>query len=264
MNWKLCGVLMLVWTGSFAQKKVELESFEDLVQKSKLKGGVLIYDVASDTYYSNNFEWAERGFIPASTFKIPNSINAIENGLVQDEHTMFYWDGVKRRKSWDKDMEFLEAFRVSCVPCYQQIARKTGYERMQAALQKLNYPGMVFKPEELDQFWLSGASKISQMQQIDFIKRLVEKKLPIKEKTVELMSKLMYNERHEGYELYGKTGWATNEGTEIGWFVGYAVGKDQIYYFATNLQPAEGFDMDDFPAIRKSLSIAALDQILSK
>lgn len=234
-----------------------------LVDSLKIKGAVLLYQQAKDSFYSNDFQWANTAFIPASTFKIANSIQALENGIVENDSTMFYWDGKPRYlKSWEEDLTFHQAFQRSCVPCYQQIARETGVERMKETLEKIGYPGMVFDSTTIDNFWLEGDSRISQFQQIDFLKRLVNKKLPISEKTYSIMSKIMLLDQKEGYDLYGKTGWAQpDDSTNIGWFVGYAITPADTFYMATNIQPGEGFDMADFGKIRMELALKSLTKI---
>ena len=71
------------------------------------------------------------GHLPASTFKIPNSIIALETGLIEDDSTLIKWDGDERRlPAWEQDLVFRDAFHYSCVPCYQEIARKIGEKRM--------------------------------------------------------------------------------------------------------------------------------------
>jgi beta-lactamase class D OXA-209 len=158
-------------------------AFQSLLDQNKLKGSILILDSKENTYYSNDFSWAKTGFIPASTFKIPNSIQALENGIVEDENTMFPWDGEPRYlKSWEEDLNFRQAFQRSCVPCYQEIARKTGAEKMKSTLNRIGYTGMVFDTETVDNFWLEGDSKISQMEQIAFLKKLYTRALPLKKK----------------------------------------------------------------------------------
>jgi beta-lactamase class D len=233
---------------------------KSLVDSSKVIGALLISDQGNNTFYSNDFNWAETGFIPASTFKIANSIQALENGIVENDSTMFYWDGQPGYlKSWEEDLTFHQAFQRSCVPCFQQIARKTGVEKMKETLDKIGYPGMVFDSTTLDNFWLEGDSKISQFQQINFLKRLVNKELPISAKTYEVMSKIMLIDQKDSYELYGKTGWAQpNDSTDIGWFVGYAITPSDTFYMATNIQPKPEFNMEGFGRIRLELALRAL------
>ena len=106
-------------------------------------GSVLIYDLKNDTFYSNDFKWAQKGKLPASTFKIANSIIALETGVVKSDSSLFKWDGEKRfMKEWEQDLILRDAFHFSCVPCYQDIARKIGEERMNSYLTKLNYGDM--------------------------------------------------------------------------------------------------------------------------
>ncbi|UBM57232.1 class D beta-lactamase [Marinilongibacter aquaticus] len=246
-------------------QKVKLDSFQHLLDSAKVKGAVLVYDKHADRFYSNNFAWADSGFLPASTFKIANSINALENGIVENDSTMLPWDGQPRyMKSWEADMTFAEAYKKSCLPCYQEIARKTGEQNMRQLLERIEYPGMVFDSTNFDRFWVQGDSKISQFQQVDFLKRLVEKQLPIQEHSYQVLNRIMQIELDEGvpYTLWGKTGWAQTEEANIGWFVGYAQKDGRIYYLATNVQPGEGFNMDDFFAVRMGLSLQALNEIL--
>ena len=40
------------------------------------------FNYAFQNYYSNDFNWAKTGIIPASTFKIPNSVSISEQILV--------------------------------------------------------------------------------------------------------------------------------------------------------------------------------------
>jgi len=105
--------------------------FQSIIDSANVKGSVLIYDFQKNIYYSNNFSWADKGKIPASTFKIPNSIIALESGIVENDSTLFIWDGKKRYlKIWEQDLIFRDAFHFSCVPCYQGIARKIGKKRL--------------------------------------------------------------------------------------------------------------------------------------
>ena len=61
-------------------RRIEFE-FNDILDADGVFGSVLIYDLNQDVYYSNDFERSDSGFIPASTFKIPNSLIALETGL---------------------------------------------------------------------------------------------------------------------------------------------------------------------------------------
>lgn len=237
-------------TKNQSPKEINKPEFGTILDSLKVQGAVLIYDIKKNTYYSNDFSWAKTGFIPASTFKIPNSIIALETGVVANDSTIFKWNGEKRSfKRWEQDLTFKKAFQVSCVPCYQEIARKVGVSRMKSYLKKLDYKGMVFDTLTIDNFWLEGKSKFSQMQQIDFLQRFYFSKLPISKRTETIMKDIMLLEKTDRYTLSGKTGWGMRNDINNGWLVGYLEANNTVYFFATNIEKAET-NSDEFPSIR--------------
>lgn len=236
--------------------------FQDILDSAKVEGGILVYDLNNKIYYSNNFEWANTGKLPASTFKIVNSIIALETGVVKNDSTIFKWNGEKRAfKSWEQDLFLIDAFQFSCVPCYQEIARKIGVERMQSYLKKLDYGEIVVNHDNIDIFWLEGESRVSQFQQIDFLKRLYLSELPISNKNNAIIKRIMILEKTDNYILRAKTGWSIRNGNNNGWFVGYFEKENETYFFATNIKPFEVFNMNLFPKIREEITIKALKQM---
>jgi beta-lactamase class D len=243
-------------------KEVVVAEFGKILDSLKVKGSILVYDSNKKTYYSNDFNWAKRGNIPASTFKIPNSIIALETGVVKSDSTVFKWNGEKRwMKAWEQDLTLKQAFKVSCVPCYQEIARKVGVKRMKAYLKKLDYNTMVFDTLTIDNFWLEGKSRITQFQQIDFLKRLYQSELPISKRTESIMRDVMIVEKTNDYVLRGKTGLSNTNEIKNGWFVGYFENKNGVYFFATNIEPTKETNQDDFIAIRLNATKAALKNL---
>ena len=122
------------------KNQITKPSFQSILDSANVKGSILIFDAQSNSFYSNNFDWAETGKLPASTFKIPNSIIALETGVVENDSTLLKWDGEQKAFDiWEQDLIFKKAFHFSCVPCYQEIARKIGPQRMRAYLDKYNY-----------------------------------------------------------------------------------------------------------------------------
>ncbi|WP_156167046.1 class D beta-lactamase [Tenacibaculum mesophilum] len=233
--------------------------FQEILDKAKLEGAILVYDLYKDVHYSNNFDWCKVGNLPASTFKIPNSIIALEAGVVKNDSAIFKWNGESRYlKIWEQDLTFKEAFHYSCVPCYQEVARKIGVERMKSSLVKLNFGSMDVNEMTLDNFWLQGKSKINQFQQIDFLKRLHNSELLISERTDSIMKSMMIMHKSNQYVLRGKTGWSVRGEENNGWFVGYVLVKKNAYFFATNVVPKKNFDMKFFSRERKEVTFKAL------
>ena len=242
--------------------RIVISEFNTIIESADVKGSILIYDFENNKYYSNDFQWAEKGNLPASTFKIPNSIIALETGIVEDDSTLFKWDGEKRYlKNWEQDLTFKQAFHYSCVPCYQEVARKIGTKKMSKHLNEIDYGNMKVDSLSIDSFWLIGGSRINQFQQIDFLKRFYNSELPISKRTETIMKRMKVIEHNSIYKLSGKTGWSIKNGNNNGWFIGYIETQNKTYFFASNIEPKKQFDMTKFPMIRKDVTLKAFKQM---
>lgn len=63
-------------------------------------------------------------FSPASTFKIPNTLIALNEGVVTKDSVIVWDKKIREYESWNKDQTLLTAFKSSCVWCYQEFASK--------------------------------------------------------------------------------------------------------------------------------------------
>lgn len=239
--------------GNKPKRNAELkENIDHIFTNQDLKGTILVYDAKEKLYYSNDFALAEKGYLPASTFKIVNSIIAFETDVLKDANTMMKWDGQKRTfPIWEKDMNVREAFQASCLPCYQEVAKQIGEKRMKTYLNKLHYSNMDVNESTISDFWIRGKSRISPFEQIDFMQRLYTKKLPILNTTYDKMLRIFEKEKTSNYTYYGKSGWSDDKGVNNGWFVGFVVKGTQVYYFALNAEPVNQDDLSKFSAGRE-------------
>ena len=86
----------------------------------------------------NLARYRDSSYLPASTFKIVNSLIGLQTGKISSDSMVIKWDGIKRRvDEWNKDLTMYEAFRVSAVPYYQEVARRIGKDTMQFWLDSL-------------------------------------------------------------------------------------------------------------------------------
>lgn len=243
-------------------KNILKTKFQSIIDSSEVNGSILIYDVKEDLYYSNDFEWANKGNLPASTFKIANSIIGLETGVIKSDSTIFKWDGEEKwSKQWEQDLVLKKAFQFSCVPCYQEVARKIGAKRMNEYVEKLAYGDLKIDSLNIDMFWLEGASQISQIQQIDFLKRFYSQELPISERTHNVMRDIMLFKETDQYKLSGKSGLSINDKKYNGWYVGYLEVQNNTYLFATNLEPKQEFEFDVFVKKRLNVTLKAFREL---
>lgn len=252
-------LLLLNCTYFFQKESIqEHEDFKPFFDEYQVKGSFLLYDVNQNHYISYHKKRCRKGFLPASTFKIINSLIGLETGVV-DTSMLLRWNGNQHwNEAWNKDMKLRKAFHVSCVPCYQEIARKIGTERMKHYVTAADYGKMDVRPETLDNFWLSGKSRITQFEQIAFLRKLHHNNLPFLKENMMLFKQIMIAERTDTYTLRAKTGWTQQYGKDIGWYVGYLESRDNIYFFATNIEKSANADTGQFGEARKAITLNIL------
>ena len=244
------------------ENKIVKQKFQSILDSASINGSILFYDLQEDKYYSNDFEWAKKGQLPASTFKIPNSIIALESGIIKNDSTLLIWNGEKRRnKNWEQDLTFRDALHFSCVPCYQKIAKEIGVKKMRNYLDLFNYGIIKFDSTTIDNFWLEGDSRINQFQQINFLKAFYQSQLSISERTEKTMKRMMVIEDTNEFKISGKTGWSYTNEIDNGWFVGYIESHKKVYFFATNISPKENSNINIFAESRINVTHRAFNEI---
>lgn len=236
---------------SASNKLAQKVNFEHHFKEFGVEGSILIYDLNHDQFYQYNARRNSTAFPPASTFKIFNSLVALETGVIRDEIAVLTWDGIDREfDQWNQDLNLRQAYKDSAVWFYQVLARKIGHERMQNLINKVGYGNRKIGTEKtIDKFWLEGPLQITPKEQIEFLRRLHRGDLPFSKRTMDIVRDIMVLEQTPNYVLRAKTGWAREVTPQVGWFVGYLEQNKNVYFFATNL------------SIRNSNDIAARIEI---
>ncbi|RXH21874.1 beta-lactamase [Bradyrhizobium nanningense] len=200
------------------------------------------YKVEDYLIVASDKERSGEGKLPASTFKIPNSLIALETGVVADpDKDVFPWDGVKRPiEAWNKDHTLRSAIAVSAVPVYQEIARRIGQERMQKYVDEFDY-GNRDIGGRIDQFWLTGALRIDPVEQIDFVDRLRRRTLPVSKRSQDLVADILPVTKVGDSVIRAKSGLLGAERGEpsLGWMVGWAEKGEAHTVFALNMDCKE-------------------------
>jgi len=203
---------------------------ENIFKKTKITGTIIISSLKGNKEYIYNNSRAIKRYIPASTFKIPNSLIALEERAIEDEYEIIKWDGKKRfYEPWNKDQTLQSAILISCVWCYQKLAKKIGNDKYLYYLNKLNY-GNEKTGLDVSTFWLEGDIKISAVEQINFLKKLYKNDLPFKQKYIDITKKILTVKTTKDYIIKAKSGWSG----KIGWYIGYVETKNDIWFFALN------------------------------
>jgi beta-lactamase class D len=216
-----------------------------------VKGTFVLLDVQSGHRQCYNPARARERFLPASTFKIFNSLVALETRVIADQDEVIKWDGVKRaRAEWNQDQRMREAFQRSTVWFYQELARRIGEERMRSFVTRESY-GNCDISGGIDKFWLTGGMRISADEQIEFMRRLHQGELGFRDSVVNTVKNLLDLESNAEYTLRGKTGWGETNGRQIGWLVGSVQRQGRLSIYAMNLETSR----KDFPMMEARRAI---------
>jgi len=199
-----------------------------------------LYDLKNKKSFVYNEEDLERRTPPASTYKIMNSLIALQTKVVDDENTAKKWDGKEYPvPAWNKDHTLSSAIKDSVVWYYQAVARDIGKERMQEYINKVHYGNQVIG-EKIDAFWLDGSLQISPNEQLDIVKKLYNEELPFDKDVIKTVKRILINEETEETILAGKTGtYVDKGGAKAGWYVGYVISDSTPYVFVTRLEEPE-------------------------
>ena len=228
-------LLLAAVTVCACTRSQEKPEYAAIFDEFGVEGSFMAYDLNNDSYTYYNRERCSQQFLPASTFKVFNALVALETGVIADADEILPWDGKTWQfASWNQDHNLRTAMQHSVIWFYQEMARRIGRERMQHYVDAAGY-GNADISGSIDTFWLEGGLRISQEEQIDFLRRLYQGDLPFSERSMDIVREIIVLEETASYRLSGKTGQAMRVETQVGWFVGYLEQGDNVYFFATNI-----------------------------
>lgn len=240
------------------QLQADTAHLNEYFETHNAKGTLVISALYSDAQFVHNEKRALTRFSPASTFKILNTLIAVEEGIVENLDSAFKWDKVIRDYSpWNQDQTLDSAFERSCVWCYQQIASKVGKEKYKHYIATVDY-GKLASEFDLTSFWLGNQMQVSAYEQIKLLKQIYKRELPFKEASYKTLKAVMLERQTDKYALFAKTGWSARSVPQVGWYIGYIELKEETWFFATNIEIASTNDLSK----RKSITMSALREVL--
>ena len=226
----------------------------NLFKKINLNGTIIISSLDGTKTYIHNDKLANERILPASTFKIPNTLIALEEGVIVDGKEIIKWDGKDRgMPAWNKDQSIETAFSSSCVWFYQELAKRIGIDKYKFYLNKMKY-GNEQTGNDVTSFWLDGDLKISAVEQVKFLKKIYLREFDFKSSSYELLSKIMIVDKTPVYTLRVKTGWASKISPPVCWFIGYVQSGGNVWFFATDIEVSNYEDIH----YRQEITIDAL------
>lgn len=215
-----------------------------------IEGTFVLLDGQSGETLVYNPERAKKRFLPASTFKIPNTLIALDTAVADGADFRLSRDaGVAPQADWWPELWLEEhtlrtALRASVVWFYQELARRIGADRMQAMLDRFDY-GNADISGGIERFWLTGGLRISAEEQVDFLRRFYFGEIGASESATRIVKDALLLEETASYRFSGKSGWAglgEADIPDVGWLVGYFETGEEVYFYAMNIQMRTGAD----------------------
>lgn len=221
----------------------ENEILNKLFTQEQIDGTLVIID-PNKNFLVHNIARANIRYTPASTFKIYNSLIALDTKTLNSTENIFYhYKGEKAYlESWKHDASLQSAIKVSNVLAFKELARRIGKKNMLDGLKRLNYGNQAIS--KIDTFWLDNSLQISALEQAILINKLAHKELNFNQKAMQDTINIILLEQNADYKLYGKTGFNDNINPAIGLFVGFLSTQKGIYSFALNIDDKQATQLN--------------------
>jgi len=219
------------------------ETIAKIFAQQGVEGTIVVSSLRDGKTVIHNESRAAQRYPVASTFKVFNTLIGLEEKVITGKDSVFKWDGQQHNvPDWNRDQTLESAFKVSCVWCYQQLARQVGAVKYIDYISQADY-GKLADKFDVTSFWLDGSLQISALEQVAFLKNIYQRSLPYQPASYDTLQSIMLVESTPKYKLFAKTGWAASASPQIGWYVGYVETTNDVWVFATNITIRQETDL---------------------
>ncbi len=215
-------------------------------------GCFLLLDLETDTTLVAGDQPCDQRTIPASTFKVPHALIALDTGVVTDPEATETWDGTRYWiESWHRDHSLRTAIYFSVVWFFQRTARAIGPARMRDYLSAFHY-GNAQVEAPIDGFWLrDGSLQISPEESLRFWADLYRDRLPRGAEHLPQLRAMLVRppssfrgrmpdgaaipEGHPQMIFSAKTGTGSHGQGSVSWLLGHIECPDREHVFASRV-----------------------------
>ena len=257
---RFLSVLLLFLACSSSISLAQSDDWNEPFETCGLKGSTTIYDYHKKLWMSSDIADSQVETLPASTFKIVNTLIALETKAVKDKDEIIPWidhyDTLKygHRPNIYHDMDMEEAFRLSAGWAYIEMAKRIGKERYDQILTDIGYGNGDLSIDDPD-FWNFGSFGVSPVNQIETLIGIYEERFDFAPEHYKTLKKMMIAETEGDAVIRAKTGWTRADGKDTGWWVGYLTKEnDEVYFFATRLIKPRSETNRKFGRCRKEIT----------
>ncbi|MGL4237432.1 penicillin-binding transpeptidase domain-containing protein [Tabrizicola sp.] len=256
-------VLITLATAATADERVTIR--DDLLSHfaaAGTEGTMVIHDRLGQEMIVIGEGRAVQPFSPSSTFKIPNTLIALETGSIVGMDEVFPFSGQPflvndqpfLPDACNADVTVATALRYSCIPVYQNIARRIGADTYNRWLGDSGYGPAIVTEANLTDFWLNGDLALTAFDQIAFLDRLTSGELGVDDARLRAVAEVLAVDQPGDAAVYAKTGYVFSTDPAIGWYVGWVESDARLITFALNLDIAT----PDHAKARQAVAFAVL------
>jgi beta-lactamase class D len=221
----------------------------------------LLHEIGKGEVRRKPSEICTTRMLPASTFKIPHALAALDSGVLSGPDEMMKYDGAATTmERWRHDHTLATAMRDSVVWYFQRVAERLGMSREREYLRMFDY-GNADPSSDLTTFWLGGSLAISPEEQARFMRRLYGDELPVRQEVLQTVRRLLVQPQGAVVNALGehpfaapwpaattvsaKTGSGTGrDGRSVRWLVGHVARGARSWIFVSCVSGGE-----DTPAL---------------
>jgi beta-lactamase class D len=248
----LCGCrfsAVALWFAVFANSST-FGAAAALVEGARPKSCFLLFEMGGGEVRRRPAEACDIPMSPASTFKIPHALAALDSGVISAPGESMQWDGQGRWEASARHPHTLaSALRYSVVWYFQRIAQRLGMDREKEYLVKFNY-GNEDPGSGLTTFWLGESLLITPVQQLSFLRRLYAGQLPVGKPAAQAVKAMLVEPRGKVVDARGERPFSSpwradvvlsakpgriNDKSQQGirWLVGHVSRRDREYVFVS-------------------------------
>lgn len=206
-------------------------------------GCFVLYNTKNDSYSFYNIDRCLTRVSPDSTYKLYSALAGLENSIITPDDTLQSWSGEQYSNTYWNSNQTLQSAMANSVNWYfQNIDRKTGYQKLQDFFDEIAY-GNKDLTGDISNYWLESTLLISPLEQVQLLTDLWQNKWGFDDQNIRLIKKSIFVSESKGKTLYGKTGTGNiNDKCINGWFIGSVDSGNNTLIFATNISGNDNCD----------------------
>jgi len=207
---------------------------------------VAVVELPTGAFFRFDEERCRQPFPALNTIQVPLALLALDAGILKDPQTVLAWNRLKYPLPedetvtvWGQDHTLRSAFQQTVPWFFQELAQRIGPAALQRGWGKLNYGQPDFQSS-------TGVGEIGERlavsieEQLAFLQRLYEMRLPISKQAQRTVRELLIHEETANYTLRSVAGYGMLEnGKSLGWLVGWLETRTTVCVFALNLTGAD-------------------------